>query len=169
MTKPIENAYKVIDAHVRADTQDFAREEMHKAEMQALNERCLCLERDNALLKVQKLESDLATTKALLEGDAGTKTVLEALEKRCCAIEEQVAGLVSRPVAQSVDTSSLEARMSAIELARMTTEGGGDYDIEIRRGGDDRLRALNIPALGRTVEIVRDGAEQMIALRVKSA
>lgn len=166
-----DKAIAVIDQHLRNDSAAFAAREMHAAQMEALERRCMELERDKAQMQCEKLQAEMATLRASSIDSAEACARLDALEAQCATLYSDIEALKSRPASATPATldPSLANRITALEMTQLKTVGpGGNYRAEFVRGGDGRIQVVRMPDRGMTIEVQRDGADQMIGAIISS-
>jgi hypothetical protein len=141
-----------------------------KAELDEVRARPLPIDHGERIAVVEKRFEALTEE---LKAQNPDERLAEIERQNAEAIEE----LRARPVQTPVDDAPLRAvadRVTALERAPapvvefpVTEPLPSEYDIDVVRGADDRMRAINISALGMSFDVVRGGDDRIRTLRVK--
>jgi hypothetical protein len=186
----LDDLMALVDRHVMSDvTSDLhsesRRERVESQYVQWLEAKCDELERAISAYSTQATQSEnhgkrMAVMEARVDTMAETlkaRNPDQRLEEFSRRYTEALDELRSRPA--TVDDAPLRAvadRVAALERAPapvvespITEPMPSEYDIDVVRSADDRVRALNISALGLSFDVLRGGDNRIRTLRVRVA
>ena len=194
--KPLDNFLEIVDKHVVADAMDeiaagSRRERMEARYVMWLEAKCDELERtvagyakqEDQTAKLQGMMSECADLKASFE-QLRDAMLSKDTDERLSAMELRLQDKEPLPAMPMADHSEkmaqIESRISAIEAAHVSMVEDDDddeaeqevqeYDIDILRNpSDDTIRSLRIESIGKTIDVVRDGANRIRTLRVRQS